>query len=104
MRRVCARGRAKAAAVLDLQLQARRLLPVRTDERRRFPLEQRADGTAARQRARVPAKGAARRRATDRAGARALVPAVGHPDLSLVATGAQVCSAPWESKRRSSSI
>ena len=61
----------QAAALLDLQLQARRVLSVRARRRRR----------AARQRARARAQGADRQGAARRAGARALVPALGDPDL-----------------------
>ena len=61
------------ARVLDLQLQARLLLPVRA-RRRRPP--------AARQRARAGAQGPDRLRAAARARADALVPPVGDPDLS----------------------
>ena len=59
------------AGLLDLQLQARRVLSVRAGRRRR----------AARQRARVRAQGPDRQGTAGRAGARALVPAVGNPDL-----------------------
>ena len=65
----------RPARLLDLQLQARRLLPVRARRRR----------AAARQRARAAPQGPDRRRAAGRGRARALVPALGHPDLSRVA-------------------
>ena len=74
----------QAPAVLDLQLQARLLLPVRP--RRRRP--------AARQRARARAQGADRLRAPGRAGARPLVPAVGDPDLSPPRTPPRARSRP----------
>ena len=59
--------------LLHLQLQARLLVPVRARAGRR-----KRSAT----RARAAAEGADRRRAADRAGARALVPALGDPDLS----------------------
>ena len=62
---------ARQAALLDLQLQARRLLPVRAVRRR----------AAARQRARAAAEGADRPGPAGRARARALVPPLGHPGL-----------------------
>ena len=64
----------EAADLLHLQLQARRLVPVRAGARR----------PAAQQRARAADQGAGRRRASGRARARALVPALGHPDLGRV--------------------
>ena len=57
--------------LLHLQLQARLLVPVRAG----------AGPAGARQRARAADQGEDRRRAADRARARALVPALGHPDL-----------------------
>ena len=63
--------RARQARLLDLQLQARRLLPVRPGGR----------GAAARLRARAAPEGPDRRRPAGRARARALVPPLGHPDL-----------------------
>ena len=65
------RDAARQAGLLDLQLQARRLLPVRA---RRRP-------AAARLRARAAAQGPDRPRAARGGGARALVPPLGHPDL-----------------------
>ena len=62
---------------LDLQLQARQLLPVRPGGRR----------AAARQRARAAPEGPDRRRAADRARARALVPPLGHPGLTRAHIG-----------------
>ena len=59
------------AGLLDLQLQARRVLPVRARGRR----------AAARLRARAAPEGPDRRRPAGRGRARALVPALGHPDL-----------------------
>ena len=64
--------RGEQAGLLDLQLQARQLLPVRPGGRR----------AAARQRARAAAEGPDRRRAADRARARALVPPLGHSGLA----------------------
>ncbi|CAA9493056.1 MAG: hypothetical protein AVDCRST_MAG65-2138, partial [uncultured Solirubrobacteraceae bacterium] len=63
--------RARPAGLLDLQLQARGVLPLLPHGRR----------TAARHRARAAAQGPDRRGAAGRGRARALVPALGHPDL-----------------------
>ena len=64
---------ARRADLLHLQLQARHLVPVRARRRR--------GGAGARDRARAAAAGGDRRRPADRARARSLVPALGHPDL-----------------------
>ena len=50
-----------------------------------YPFVPAGGRAAARQRARAAAQGADRRRAAGRARARALVPALGHPDLRLAA-------------------
>ncbi|CAA9491615.1 MAG: hypothetical protein AVDCRST_MAG53-1442, partial [uncultured Solirubrobacteraceae bacterium] len=62
---------AEGPRLLHLQLQARPVVPVRA----------RGRNAAAQHREGAPAQGKAHRRAADRARARALVPAVGHPDL-----------------------
>ena len=68
------------ARLLDLQLQARQLLPVRA---RRRP-------AAARLRARAAPEGPDRRRPARRARARALVPPLGHPDLARATSTSRV--------------
>ena len=60
--------------LLDLQLQARQLLPIRAGRR----------GAEARLRARAAPEGPDRRRPAGGAGARTLVPALGNPDLAHI--------------------
>ena len=73
------------AAVLHLQLQARQLVPVRA---RRPATQQRSTERELQLKAQIG------RRAADRARARALVPALGHPDLGSVAPPCARSSSP----------
>ena len=83
-------GRGRSADLLHLQLQARHLVPVRAGARR--------------QAARRPSASCRSRRRSgsdlpDRARARALVPAVGDPDLKGRGSGWEACLARAESRR-----